>query len=425
MGDDYIERMESMETLNRRGSFLKETFFPTQLKPRFPKNKLLIGFNVQKKTEIWLPATESFRLLLCGSTRSGKTYLSERILSTAFRGGNAVAILSDVKNEFWSLDKPLQKKFHKDLAKEEAPMAMPIRVYRPQFLIQNDKGKDYGNVPAQISIHDCEIADLVTLLGIEKDESKRGLVAYIMNGVKKGEIELTKDIPDYVNNLPDFTSSQKKSILIKFAPLFQNGVIGDDYPFNFAEDIAEGKIPILNMEGFEAFGREFSSFPQAYLAIGLRQLIRAKRNGDIDKKLYIFIDELPRFCSRLGESTSKIEIKEAVDLVAGKGINFVFATQDTDSLPPEILRQSRFVMLPYNAGRNLIENVMKEKGIMRWSPTAMNSILDAFKEMKKFQWVIIDSSKAKEVVEEDPFGNLEVFKSYAPLGHHLETIGRD
>lgn len=416
MQDDMI----ATRNLDRRGSPIKEASYPTQLKPRFHKNRLLIGYDWRTGREIWFPTKEAFRCLLLGSTRAGKSFISERILSVAFKGGNGVAILTDIKNEFHTLSEPLQQKFVKNLAPEESPMSLPIKVYRPWFLVRNDK-EDYGNIPAQLSLGECELSDLVTLLAIEKDESKRGMLAYVMEGIKSGHIMDIKDVPKYVDSLEEFTGAQKKSFLIKFAPLMNNEVLGDDHPFSFAKDIAEGFVPVFNMEGFEAFGREYSSFPQAYVAIELRKIIRAKTAGKITEKVYIFVDELARFVPKFSETTSKIEILEAIDTVGAKGINFVFAAQDTSRIPPEILKQSRFVFIPYNAGRDLIETVLREKGILRWSPIAMNAILDSFKEMKKFSWLMIDSNTPKEVIEGAPIDNLDQMISYAPLGKHEET----
>jgi hypothetical protein len=418
----FFQGEEIIGMLGESGSFIKEVYYPTRKHPRFHADRLLIGRS--EEGEVWLPANEAFRALILGATRSGKSFLSERILTVAFKGGNKVCILADVKNEFFTLAKPLQGKFVRGLAKDEEPLGMPIKIYRPQFLIKNDGHNLPKNIPAQISFQDCSFSDLVTLLGIEKSEMLRGVVGMIYDEIRSGKITNFEEFGDAVMDLEKVSSIHKRSLLAKLIPLKKFEVIGNNHPFSFVDDIMEGYIPILNMSGFEDLGRDFSSFPQAYVAVVLRQLLRAKRKEIIDKRLYIFLDELPRFCPKYSDPTSKVEIMEAVDLVGGKGINFIFAAQDTSNLPDSILNQSRFTFLPYNSSRPLIEAVMRNKGIWRWSPTFANEIMNQFKKLRKFYWVLIDSNTVREVDELYPLESTIKFRSYSPLAMHKETEGK-
>lgn len=425
--EPFMGQLASLETLGMEGSFIKEAYYPTVKKADYYEDKLLIGRLREKDrvTQIWLPANESFRCLITGATRAGKTWLSQRILSTAFKGGNAVCILIDVKDEFSVMRKPLQPKFSRYLAKDESPTSLPIKIYRPQFLIKNEGHCPPNNIPAQLSFDQCSYSDLVTLLSVEKSDIAQMVLGMVYGDIFSGEVSTFDELKDSIMDVEKVTPSQKRMLIAKLELVKKFEVIGNDHPFDFAQDIVEGHIPILNMAGFEDLGRDFSSFPQAYVAVILRGLIRAKRRKIIDKKLYIFLDELARFCPAFGEPTSKKEIREAIDLTTGQGINMIMSTQDTSSIPEEVLNQSRYIFLPNNAVRPLIESVLKNKGIWRMmSPTFTNEVLNSFKAIPKWHWVMIDSVEIKEVDQYNPLESAKIFRPYAPLARHKETEGK-
>lgn len=414
--DDMVNR------LGKPGSFIKEVISPTKKNPRFFQDRFLLGKG--PKGEIWLPANEAFHSLITGATRCGKSWLSERILSTCYKGENKVCVLTDIKNEFHVMKRPIQAKFAHNLAKDETPTGFPIRVYRPQFLIKNDGFTPKDNIPAQISFQDCTYSDLVMFLRLEKNENLRGLLDLVFDQIKDGEITDYREFEDAVMELK-VPASMKRTFISRMESLKIFEVLGNDHPFSFIKDINAGYIPILNMSGFEEMGRDFSSFPQAYIAVVLRSLIAAKRRKLFEGKLFVFVDELPRFCPEKGEPTSKKEILEVLDVGAGLGLCLIMSTQDVVDIPQQVLNQSRFTFIPGNASRPLIEGVMKNKGIWQsMRPTFINEMSNSFKRMRLFEWGMVDDRRIQEVHEYDPLESVTIFRSYSPLCMHKETEGK-
>ena len=130
--------------------------------------------------------------------------------------------------------------------------------------------------------------------------------------------------------------------------------------------------------------------------------------------MLIILDEIPRFCPRNKDPSSKKEILEANDLVAGLGINLIFAAQDISNIPDQLIRQSNFIFVSSALDIPVVNEVFKAKGLWEWSPSFYNDMVADFKEMGKFEWLMIISQTREKY-------NV---KFYPPLCGHRETQGK-
>lgn len=401
-----------------RGGYFRQLHYPFEQSPIFESNRICLGFDKMMKKQVFLSVNEAFRAILLGPTRdAGKTWAIQSIISRA-KQSNFDLLIFDPKNEFDFCRNPLQQKFHQLLNKkrDETPMSLNVKTYRPYFLIKHDGRNIYNQIPCQISLQQCSPSDLTTILNIngKDDQMKRDMLMQIYEGIQNGNITTIEEMEIAIWKLKDYTTPSKKSFCNTLQPLKKNDVLGTDHPIDVVSDILDGYVPNINLIGFDDFSREFSGYPQAYLSVILRQVVRAKRKKLLKNRLMVVIDETPRFVPESIDTSSKKEVLEAVDLVAGLGIDFVFAAQDVDNIPPELIRQSKFVFLAKAAGKDLVKKIYGEKGFSEFHPQWIDNKMSEFRDMRRYEWVMINGATKKE----------HFFKFYAPLCAHKQTEGR-
>lgn len=391
-------------------NYSTDLYFPEMLEPTYTKNELLIGKD-QLGNNVRLDLREAMRMLVLGATRSGKTFLCRAMCDRLFASGHNVAILADLKNEFRTSDEPVQSKFQYLLSEYERPTPLPIKVFTPLFILNHTRRKKAYNMNrANIGFEKMTLADFMTLLSIDpRDTAKKDVLTAMFNEYQGGYISY-HDIYSWLEKY-EMVHSTRKGLVNSFKTLEHFEVLGNDYNFDFAEEVVNRHVPCLDIMGYEDLGRETFGYPQAYISIILRDLVGAKRRKDIEGKLFILIDELARFCPQMGEPSCKREILEANDLTAGFGINFIYSNQTAMSIPASILEQSRYIFIPSVAGETLIKQVMKEKTLWEWRPGFYNMITKEFSQMKRYQWMLIDSVE-HEITRLDIYG---------PLSFHKET----
>lgn len=411
-----------LDSITFRGStgFLRRVVNPIEKKAVYMKNKINLGID-EYKQPTYLNVREPPRILVVAPTGFGKTFLCQSILSRMAQVGDAIVILNDVKNEYKSMKKPVQVKWQNKLAKNEQPMGMPIKIYRPQFLIKYEGHNKYDNIPIQISFQDLEFDDLTTLLSMSSQERIRNALMRIFSKIKKHATSF-HDVEKIIEESPDniINQREKKELFKRFINLKEYEVIGNKYRYDFVDDINNGVIPIINTTGFKKMGDTYSGFPQGYIAIILRQLVEAKKDRHIKKgKLWVFIDEVTQFCPNKYWTVSKREIINAIKLSRGYGVNFLMCSQD-ENVPEELLTQSKYIMMP-KMNISVRRNIIKRSLGMEESPSFRNQELEFFSRLRKFMWVVLDKEAP---ITYNQLDALKIFKPYAPLCAHQEARGK-
>jgi len=160
------------------------------------------------------------------------------------------------------------------------------------------------------------------------------------------------------------------------------------------------------MEGFDNLK---NGYPQVIFSIILRAVINARKQNRI-KPIWIVGDEFSRFVPDDKDPSCKELVMESFDVDTKYNVNYMIATQEVEKLPPELVRQCRYIMVPYNADPGVIRYCMMLGGCIRYQQTALNEALALKRRLKKHYWAVLDRNT----------GSITIIKFLAPLSHHME-----
>jgi len=396
--------------------FFDSFYTVKKVEMNYTKSRVLMGRYKRTGQPFFLETEEAFRMIVLGSTRSGKTFLLRAMGDRLHEAGNVVLYLPDVKDEFRHSKKPLQGKFHRLLDPREKPKGMPVIALRPTFFWK----LDHGEVPEGnrwFCVHPLDLSenDFKSLLNVAAMTApQQTMMNIVFNKVHElyAKNRASFQMEDYlhiIDSLDDFNETQKHFVKVRLQPLINSKFYIPEYEYDLIDALKNGFMPAINMEGFDQFGRGDLSYPEVFVSILLRNVIRARVENKIGR-LYIFTDEASRFIPAQGTPSVKFEFMESVDLTTRYHVNHVFATQQLNKVPPEILSQCRYVFLPYNADVSDIATVLMQFGMAK-TQTARNDASRIKKRMGRFEWLVFDKNKMK----------YDVIIAAAPLSMHAET----
>lgn len=402
------------ERADGKTSSLQNQFFPNEEERDYSKDKILIGID-NRENEVFLDTRNSERIFILGATGAGKTFLTRGICDRLIKAGTGVVYLTDIKPEYYTSSKPLQSKFHKLLGEDEKPCGWGDRIknYRPIFFKKFNIKDTIKSKTCQLSLSQINVFDFLTLFQADKDKKeKRVALEKIFDKISNG----LYDKEEIIEMIKESTDKRMgKSIISVFEYILDKGIIGDIFSdFSFAEDLADDKIPILNLCGVDRMG-VYINYPSAYVAVIIRDIIRAKNEGLIPrkKKILMVIEELHMFCPNIGENTAKKQIMKCLRIGREAGISMCFCTQHIKKIPEEIWKQCRYILIPGGvADIDEISHILKQTGLYTNPQTFTARVARIKRECPtKHHWILIDKTR----------GNwYKIFKPVAPLSHHKE-----
>ena len=367
---------------------------------------LLLGKD-EDKDDSFIDVSESFRACTIAKTRTGKTMKIRRGLDEAFWSGFSIAVLPDAKDEYKSSLHPIQKKFRRNLPKGEKPKGLPMRVFRPTFF------KKAGPLPknnewCSIDFSFIKKPDFMTLCnydGFKSDKMQREFDELWINIERNGMTDLDEIEELCVEEL-GFGVLWRKISFIKTCGLFDSRFIIDP-----VDILKNREVLVLNYNDFDKLDMKNNSLDQVFLGIWLRLLIQAKKDNEINN-LIIFNDETGRWVPRNGSPACKTLIMHSIDEHAGFGVSYWFAFQREKSVPEDLIRQCKYVFIPYNADRALLEFILKNQNILTrgifHESKLFKEILETLKA-KKYRWLKISE------------GDYEFLDPYSPISAHMES----
>lgn len=426
--DDQTDNLSSMKPW--ANNYMQKSFFVE--KPEeftYNKNHLILG---RKSTGglFFLDLSEACRMIFIGATRSGKSWLLRAMGDRLHQADQAVVYLTDVKDEFKSSRRPLQPKFHKLLLPNEKPQGLNIAVFRPTFFktamrkVKNEKTGQIeiplpeGNGWYSVDISTMTRSDFSTLLSISSmKETQQLLMGQVFDKFQEhvdtnGSIGFTIDhFIRWINEL-DAPEIQKQTLRNRILPLKQSFFFEPQYQRNFAKFIKAGWVTAINLEGFDNFGNDGYQFPQAIVGSAIRQIVNARRAGEIPPT-WIILDEAPRFIGADKDTTVRAIVEESVDLDTRYRINYALATQALISLPMRIVKQCRYIFVPATADVETIRDCLLSAGLTRNQQYSTNDSIRLKREMAQHphSWLVLDRSAQTRTI----------IVPLAPLSEHAET----
>lgn len=413
------ERIDTLKTFGTQ--YFKDSFFnkPVKIEPiKYGKHNLQIGKKLNGQVYC-LDIKESFRGILLGATRSGKTFVLRLIGDRYKQIGNDVVYLSDVKNEFWSSNKPLQEKFHDLLLEGETPQKTRVVALRPTFFRQIDTKLAERNFWYSIDGNSLTRADFMTLMNAhELTSNQRTGMELIFQELQKRlksnpELQFSTElINQIIDDDADIEQRQKVALKFKFKPLDNSSFIDKKETKSIVTLLKNGFVPAINLENFDSFGKGSFSFPEVTLNIVLREIIVARRAKKI-KRVLIIIDEATRFIGKNKQTSIKDSVLESQDVDTRYSVDYLTAWQSFEDIPERILKQGRYIFVPRTADVATIKSVLISTGQVKNVQRSVNKAMELKRQLKqhRFSWVIIDRME----------GTLDLIIPLAPLSHHLET----
>lgn len=421
--DDFVEDDADVEFNPFRfyeefgNQYLKDSFLHKEAFVRdYGTKRVAIGVNIRSNKIFYVDLNHAVRIIFIGMPRSGKTFTLRGFVDRMKLAGYDIFYLSDVKNEFISSSKPVQKKFHSLLLPGETPAGTKIITLRPTFFKHDkDEAPPEGNVWYSPDLREMKKSDFMTLFRAEDINSmnQRMIVDGICDEIEKRKVSELTDI-DAIIEETDAPDASKMALKYKLVPLKKSFFYEKEHVKNLVNAFKNGYSVAINFENYEDYNKSILEFPQVVYSLGLQIVIHARRENKI-KPVMIVVDEAPRFLPAESNPASKINTLESVERDGRYGVNFVFGVQDIKRCPPSLITTCRYIFLPYSADINTFKEVLTMCGFIRYAQNGNRDALFLKKRMKMYQWAIIDRWDTNLEIS-----RIAVVAPLAPLTEHME-----
>ena len=410
--------MEALKKISESGvyeDYTTRTMFHREKKYKYDPYRIFLGWDT-KGRPVHLPVRTSKIILIAGKRGAGKTFLLRALMNRLYLSGHIPIILTDIKGEYKSSKKPVQKKFAHLLYEGEEPTAFPIRSYHPAFL--EKYSPEPGDIPCQLSLDKITRKDMETILGYDIrgiSPKKKELLMRVFEKVEGGDIFTFKEFIRSIWIDEDAGDKTKESVINSVRTAIKQGILGDEYSdFDWTDDVVEEYIPVLNLKGF----KEHYGYTSAFISVVAKQVIESKKRGLIErgKKIFYFIDEAHRWLGALNESSAKKTLINIMREARSAGVSLVCATQTLNGLDEAVRKQTSFILFPSRTDAPTVMGIMKEAGLYeRYGKFAddLNKNLQMISKMGGHVWVLVDMDKR----------DIRVIKKLGgPLSFHQEEI---
>ena len=403
---------ESMKPLRELGNnYFKDNLFKEEEKIMKYGKQLAIG-RKRNGSIYYLDMREAARIVILGKTRSGKSFLIRAIADRIKKIGYSIVYLTDVKNEAFSSKEPVQEKFRHLLLDNEKPEGMRIVTLRPTFFKQIDRGSiPKANRYYSVNLGAMTKADFMTLMNAESMTQPQQIILEIIFEKMAGKENFSlEDINAVIDEINELNAAQKLAMRFKFRPLATSYFYEKEHEKNIIDMIRNDIAVAINMENFDQFGQGGFLYPEVFVSMVMRMVINARVKKVIPPMLLI-LDESSRFVPVDKNPCCKRDVMEAVDIYGRYGISMVFGVQEITKIPIQIVKQARFLCIPYSADVGTIRDCLIMSSMVRNIQSSSNDAIYLKKSLKKYEWLILDTiNNTKEIV-----------KITCPLSNHVET----
>lgn len=372
--------------------------------------------------------TNARRIMILGSSGSGKSFIVRGIMNRAYMGGIVPIIITDCAPEYYTSVLPLQERYKKYLLKDESSKTFPMKVYHPYFL-QRDH-PDYelkGGIQQklfQFRLSDIKPNDLASFLnynemGIGAKQEIQNIIAELHE--KDSNFTTMDDLIKYIQER-EINKITKDSIIRSFENLKNLAVFGTatehlDLIFNVNNNI----ISDINLYGWS--DDAMNSYVSLYMTILLRTISEAKKTGKIPQKkpILLVFEELHKFAPSKDSTPANEKFKkaiiDAIKLLRKDGVSFLLATQSSDDIEKSIMKQCDITFIPRGYPPSEVSSITCEKIPSTYSTpyefaidikTNKLGALNVYKD-KARDWLVIEGNKS-DTLRVAPL---------APLSFHL------
>src|SRR3990167_7455717 len=327
---EHIGTDDLSNAVSPRGqNYLQMTFNPRETSFTYIKHKVFIGKN-RKNEDVSLKFAESQRILLLGTSGSGKTFLTGSMIDRAYMSGMLPIILTDLKPEYHVNVFPAKKEMQKFYMPYEKAMGLPMKIYYPRCFLHIINGfenylKEFTElgieaIPISITFDQLNFSDFLSLVNKEVSDAQRDLLENLFTRKQEGEI---KNLEQFLLELRRSTQYDYKTIATlrnNFDNLLRIEALSNSYGFDLADIIRKKICPVLSLPGWLGLGKN-RYYADAFVNLFAREVLRSKMSGAIDpeQKLLIVVDEAARFLNL-------VDIQDLIDTGRSYGISFLLSS---------------------------------------------------------------------------------------------------
>ncbi len=414
-----------LEAPELKGLYTKEMFSglydQKEAVQKYTQGRVAFGRRVTDGSTYYIDCTECFRAVFIARTRDGKTFAIRAIKDRLKASGKyAVFVPTDVKDEFGSSNEPVQDKFKKLLLPKEKPTKDPTAVLRPTFFKKIDSTLPAGNFWVSPNPGLMEEVDFERMMDFSRlTKPQQDAMKEIYQKLRKGKMDYSEGnnvFMDMIDSMDYLKDEQIIGLKNKVRHMTESHFYEPKHEVDIVRLMKKGMTVTLNMKGFRKLSRGRTNYTDLTIAIMLRQVIDARTDGKIPR-VFIIVDEAPRFIPINRESFVKSVFLESMDLDTRYWIGYLYAAQSFASVPVRVLDQCRYIFISGKTKPEIIKKGLEMVGLIKNQQRAKNTSLKWKRKIARhpYAWLVIDTQAS------DQEKAAQIVIPYGPLSKHAET----
>lgn len=302
-------------------------------------------------------------ILILNLMGGGKTVFVENMVSEMVKTGWKGCNISDFKSDFFYAREPLQPKYQHHLPPWRKADGLPVKNFIPKYVAntvyKKDSKGEMKDKPDEMEIGQIPLQSLTTddlinsIFKIKTSEPQANLIRSIWRQEPKNIEDLAKAIKSDDQGLKEFVDADiitkinpetKASVVSRLTDIFMEGVVGDEFPMNFPQEMKEGNVPCLSFEGGSSTKMEYS---QSIIASICRDIYKESRTGgkiNSGKKFVVIDDATQIVPSRAEPSCKKVILHEFCELGRAFEIFPIVIAQNVSGVDKRIVEKARYVI---------------------------------------------------------------------------------
>lgn len=319
-------------------------------------SRLYIGRSKEEGENIYLDASKSRAILICGKRGSGKSYSMGVLVEELNQATDVIQLIIDPMGIFHTMTLPNneQEKLVWDWG--DVPQGLEVRV-----LVPGDPVERYGGIDIVEALEDRGVefvrlalnpSDVTTeswcdSFGTSINEPM-GIAlhkAILRCNKEIGSIYFIEDIIDMAKKNPRTNDRTLDALINRLEMALHWGIFGEDRYYEFSEVLSDESINVLDLSVLDSgrYGRR-----GLILSVLTRELFRKRsiqrRREELGlapekKKFWLLIDEAQQFVPSGKGALSKEELIRWVKEGRQPGLSLVLASQQPSAIDSEVLSQ--------------------------------------------------------------------------------------
>lgn len=319
-------------------------------------SRLYIGRSIEERKNIYLDASKSRAILICGKRGSGKSYSMGVLIEELNQATDVIQLVVDPMGIFHTMTLPnnRQEKLVWDWG--DIPKGLSVRVLVPGDPIERyggvdivealeDRGVEFKNLALNPS--DVTTESWCDSFGTSINEPM-GIAlhkAILFCRKEIGKTYFIKDIVKAVKKNPRTNSRTLDALINRLEMALHWNIFAEDRYYEFTEILANDKINVLDLSVLDSgrYGRR-----GLILSVLTRDLFRKRsiqrRREELGlapekRKFWLLIDEAHQFMPSGKSALAKEELIRWVKEGRQPGLSLVLASQQPSAIDSEVLSQ--------------------------------------------------------------------------------------